>query len=192
MSKFLRVKALLPQPHQPHSFQNLALSVQAGVSHTAGALPALVVKALDGVRPCCGFTGGAPGVIGEIFQLMIAASIQSLVAQGFIVAGAIGDPQPAVFPELVPGFEPPRLFNDRAKDMRRYGTHSWEPLELTHFPKAFSHSLHFLECFFPLRNRVSAARSVSASVAKRIRAPVLPPCSMLPSTLMRLCRSNAA
>jgi len=50
------------------------------VPHTAGALPALVVKGFDSVRPGGGLAGGAPSVIGEIFKLMVAAPVQPLIA----------------------------------------------------------------------------------------------------------------
>src|SRR5438067_11768518 len=51
------------------------------------------------------------------------------------------------------GFEAAGFFDDGAKHMRRYRTYSRDALKLTHFPKRFSHPLHFLECFFPLRDR---------------------------------------
>jgi len=74
------------------------------------------------------------------------------------VAGAIGNPQPAVFPELVLGLETAGFFNDGAKHMPRDRTYSRDVLKLTHFPKLFSHSLHFLERILPLLHRVIVLR----------------------------------
>ena len=79
----------MAQPDQPEGFQDLALGVQARMTHTAGAQPALLVKALDRIRAGGGFAGCSPHVIGEVFELMVAAPIQPLVAQRFVVTGPI-------------------------------------------------------------------------------------------------------
>src|SRR5581483_3983981 len=78
--KSFRIKWLAAQPHRPHRLQNLALSVEPGVPHTAGAKSALLVKALERIGPGSRFAGGTPGVIGEVFQLVISAPVQPLVA----------------------------------------------------------------------------------------------------------------
>ena len=154
MDKFVGVKWPASQPNQPHCFQDLALCVEPPVPDSPGALLARLVKALDGIGAGGGFAGGSPGVIGEIFQLMVSASIQSLVTQGFIVAGAISDSQPTVFPELELAAEAGWLFNDRAKDVRRDRAHAWQALKLAHFPKGSTDSLYFLHSLLPLFQRV--------------------------------------
>ena len=50
------------------------------MAHIVRALFAGVVKALDRVGPSRALAGGAPGVIGKIFEFAVAAPVQSLVA----------------------------------------------------------------------------------------------------------------
>src|SRR6516162_5512299 len=78
--KSLRIKWPLSQPHHPHRFQNLALGIESRVPHTSRAKAALLVKSLDRVWPSGRFARRSPGVIGKIFELMISAPIQPLVA----------------------------------------------------------------------------------------------------------------
>ena len=146
---FSGIKGPASQPDQPDRFQDLALGVKRAW-RTLPVRAALLVKALDGIGAGGGFAGGAPGVIGEIFQFAVSPPIQPLVAQWFVVAGAIGDPQPTVFPELELAAKAGRLLDDRAKDMRRDRAHSWNALKLRHLPKLSSHSLHFLQRLLPL------------------------------------------
>ena len=47
--KFLWIKGPVSQPDQPERFEDLALGVEPRMTHTAGAQPALLVKAFDGV-----------------------------------------------------------------------------------------------------------------------------------------------
>ena len=46
------------------------------MTHAAGALPAGLVKAFDCVRAGGGFAGGAPGVVGEVFEFPVAGTVQ--------------------------------------------------------------------------------------------------------------------
>src|SRR5438034_1112377 len=47
-----------------------------------------------------------------------------------------------------------QICQSASKVMRRDGTNAGHLLKLAHFPKLFSHSLDFLECLFPFRNRL--------------------------------------
>src|SRR2546428_391766 len=70
------------------------------------------------------------------------------------IAAAPSSAQLALLPELVLGGKALRLFNDRAKDMRRNRLHSRDALKFVHFSKACADPLHLLERFLPLLNRV--------------------------------------
>src|SRR5213076_1954289 len=100
------------------------------------------------------FAGCSPDVVGEVFQFGISPPVQPLIAQRFVVAGAIGDPQLAVFPELELAAEAGWLFNHRAKDVRRDRAHAWQALKLAHLPKGSTDSLYFLSRLLPLFQRV--------------------------------------
>jgi hypothetical protein len=71
---------MVAQTHHTHRLQKLALGVQARVPHTAGAKPALLVKALERIGSGSRFASRSPGVIGEVFQFVVSSSIQPLVA----------------------------------------------------------------------------------------------------------------
>ena len=64
--------------------------------------------------PVVGFAGGAPGVIGEVFQFRVAPPVQPLIAQRFVVAASISNPQLRVLPELELARKTRRLLDDGA------------------------------------------------------------------------------
>ena len=63
-------------------------------------------------------------------------------------------PSEAVLAQLRFGLETFRRFDDRAKDMGRDRANAGKTLKFAHFPEGFADPFHFLERFFPLRDRL--------------------------------------
>ena len=124
------------------------------MADTAGAQSALVVEALNRVRTSGRLARCPPGVIGEVFEFVITAPVQALIAKRFVITAPIRDPELTVFPELVLGPKAARFFDYRAKDVRGDRSNSRKLLKGAHLPKFCSQSLYFLECLFPLEERV--------------------------------------
>ena len=83
------------------------------------------------------FGGLEKGAIGDGFQGADAVAIELLVAQGFVIAGAIADAQSAIAGELRELFEARRVLNVGDKEMRTDQTNarnSAQPLDFGELP----------------------------------------------------------
>ena len=143
----VEVGAILP--HQPESFEDLALSVEPAVAGGASALFTGKVEAADDIALLAGPDAGAPGVVGHVLEFGVTARVESLVTERFAVAAAIGDTQAAEAPNLAGFLEAVGIFNERTEDRGADLTNPRHFLEACDLWEGAAEAVDLVELFGP-------------------------------------------
>lgn len=104
------------EPQRPEGEQDFALGVQPRMGGGPGVAAGKLIAVPEGTGAA--FGGLEKGAIGDGLQGADAVAVELLVAQGFVIAGAIADAQPAIAGELRELFEARWVLNVGDEEMR--------------------------------------------------------------------------
>ena len=104
------------EPEGPEGEQDFALGVQPRMSGGPGVAAGKLIAVPEGTDVA--FGGLEKGAIGDGLQSADAVAIELLVAQGFVIAGAIADAESAIARELRKLFEARGVLDVGDEEMR--------------------------------------------------------------------------
>lgn len=122
-------------PEGPEGEQDFALGVQPRMGGGPGVAAGKLIAVPDGTGAA--FGGLKKGAIGDGLQGADAVAIELLVAQGFVIAGAIANAQPAIACELRELLKAGRVLDIGDKEMRAHeadARNGAQPLDFGELP----------------------------------------------------------
>jgi len=121
------------EPQRPEGEQDFALGVQPRMGAVPGVAAGKFVEVPDGTGAA--FGGLEKGAIGDGFQSADAVAIELLVAQRFVITGAIADAQSAIAGELRRLFEARGVLDVGDKEMCAHQADARNGAQLLDFGK---------------------------------------------------------
>ena len=114
--KLCGIKFLAGEPEGPEGEQDFALGVQPRMRRGTGVAQGKLIKVPDGTGAA--FGGLEKGAIADGLQSADALAVELLIAEGFVIAGAVADAQAAIAGQLREFGEPFWILDVGDEEMR--------------------------------------------------------------------------